>query len=237
MWGAVPLWLLAWKQYSMRNKLKRFEENKHRPNVIEPGKPVYTSVKGNWRQQFFRNNGDIVLELACGWGEYTVGLARVFPEQNFIGVDVKGDRLWKGSGLALEEGLSNAAFLRTNILQLTDFFERDEVNEIWITFPDPRPRKRDVKRRLMHPRYLDLYKEVLISGGKVRLKTDNDLLFAYSLEVLEFRQDISGLLFTWDLRQSHLLMEHHGIQTKYERKFSKTGKKIKYLRFELNDPN
>src|SRR5690606_17755492 len=111
----------------------------------EPTKPAYQAIKGNWRSDYFGNDHPITLELACGRGEYTIGLARLFPQQNFIGVDIKGERIWKGSTIALQENLRNAAFLRTQILTIENFFEPGEVNEIWLTFPDPRPRKRDVK--------------------------------------------------------------------------------------------
>ncbi len=136
-----------------RRKLAKFEENRLRDNVIEPGKPLYETIKGNWNESYFKNNHPITLELACGRGEYSIGLARKFPEGNFIGVDLKGDRIWKGSGIAIEEGLENVAFLRTQIQWLEKYFAPEEASEIWITFPDPRPKDRDEKHRLTNNSY------------------------------------------------------------------------------------
>ncbi|MEM9859256.1 MAG: tRNA (guanosine(46)-N7)-methyltransferase TrmB [Bacteroidota bacterium] len=215
-----------------RGKLKRFAENMSRHNVIEKGKPLFETVKGNWNKHF-QNEQPITLELACGKGEYTIGLARKFPERNFIGIDIKGDRIWKGAGIALEEGLDNVAFLRTHLLELEHFFENGEVNEIWITFPDPRPKDRDEKRRVTHTRYFDLYKKILNRNGWLRLKTDNTGLFDYSLEVLKTRKDIADLEYTYDLYHSEFRAECHEIRTKYEEKFSAEGHDIKYLKFRF----
>lgn len=218
-----------------RSKLLRFRDNAERANVLEPGKAIYSEIKGQWREKQFKNDNPLVLELACGYGEYSTGLAGVFPEKNFIGVDIKGSRLWKGSGIAIEENLTNVAFLRTRIHALDDFFCADEVNEIWIVFPDPRPRKSDEKRRLTHSRFLDLYKRLVRGGGYIRLKTDNDELFQYTLEVLESRNDVTDLVFTDDLYHSPLREEHFGIRTRYERMFEAEGKTIKYLKFKFLD--
>ena len=201
--------------------------------MIEPSKPLYQTIKGNWRRDFFRNDNPLTIELACGRGEYTVGLARLFPERNFVGVDIKGERIWKGSTIASEEQLLNAAFLRTQILTIENFFEPAEVNEIWLTFPDPRPRKRDVKRRLTSPRFIEMYKKILRSGGYLRLKTDNTQLFEYTLEQLQSRSDIIDLAFTADVYNSHLKNECFDIKTRYEQEFSQKGEKIKYLRFRF----
>jgi len=216
-----------------RGKLKRFAENKVRKNVLEPGKDIYEKIKGGWHDQYFEDEKPITIELACGRGEYSVGLARKFPEQNFIGVDIKGDRIWKGSGIAIEEDLENVAFLRTEIQLLEKFFDRGEVAEIWITFPDPRPKDRDEKRRLTHDRFLDMYKNVIDKDGWVRLKTDNTGLFEYSLEVLKERKDVKNLEYTFDLYHSELEAECHGIQTKYEKKHHSLGEDIKYLKFQF----
>ena len=129
----------------MRAKLKRLAEVDFLPNIIQEGKPLYKSIKGNWGDLFFENNKAIVLELACGRGEYTTGLARVDPDRNYIGIDIKGDRVWKGATVAIEEGLDNVGFLRTNIRYLDQFYGINEIDEIWITFPDPRPKDRDEK--------------------------------------------------------------------------------------------
>ncbi|MEM7109367.1 MAG: tRNA (guanosine(46)-N7)-methyltransferase TrmB [Bacteroidota bacterium] len=215
-----------------RGKLKRFAENRTRYNVIEPGKPLFDTVKGSWNTHF-ANRNPITLELACGRGEYTIGLARLFPNRNHIGVDLKGDRIWKGAGVALQEGLDNVAFLRIHLLELARFFEPGEVDEIWITFPDPRPKDRDEKRRVTHTRYFDTYKSVIKKNGWVRLKTDNTGLFEYSLEVLKSRNDIKDLEHTFDLYRSDLRPEGYEIRTKYEAKFRAEGHDIKYLKFRF----
>lgn len=218
----------------MKRKLERFKEIEGQLNVIEPSKEIYHRVKGKWNESIFKNNNPITIELACGRGEYTVGLASLFPSSNYIGVDIKGERIWKGSSRAREENLSNVAFLRTMILLIENFFEAGEVTEIWITFPDPRPKKRDIKRRLTSPRFLSIYKRLLKPGGYVRLKTDNTGLYDYSLEELQFRQDISDLRFTDDVYNSDLQSECFDIKTKFEEEFASKGEKIKYLRFRLN---
>ena len=217
----------------MKRKRERFKIIEENPNVIEPSKPWYEAIKGKWRSEYFRNSRPITLELACGRGEYTVGLARLFPDCNFIGGDIKGERIWKGSTIALQEQLANAAFLRTHILMMENFFEPGEVHEIWLTFPDPRPRKRDVKRRLTGPRYMDMYKRLLQPGGFVRLKTDNAQLFEYTREQLDERHDITDLAFTADVYNSDLKKECFDIKTRYEQEFTEKGEKIKYLRFRF----
>lgn len=217
----------------MRKKLRRFEENAQRRNVVEPGKPLFETIKGKWKEKQFKNDNPITLELACGRGEYTVGLAQHSNASNFIGIDIKGDRIWKGSSHADTLGLEHVAFLRTKIHDLLNFFAPGEVSEIWLTFPDPRPRDRDIKRRLTNPRFLDMYKEVLEPEGWYRFKTDNTGLFEYTLEVLAKRNDIRDLEFTKDLYNSPLNAEHFGIKTKYEKMFSEAGEKIKYLKFRF----
>ena len=219
----------------MKRKLERFKEIEALPNVIEPTKEYYHYVRGKWNEDIFKNTNPITVELACGRGEYTVGLARLFPNNNYIGVDIKGERIWKGSSQALEEGLSNVAFLRTMILLIENFFAEREVNEIWITFPDPRPRKRDIKRRLTSPRFMTMYKKLLKPGGYVRLKTDNTGLYQYSLEELQNRNDITDLKFTDDVYNSELRPECFDIKTRFELQFASKGEKIKYLRFRFKE--
>ena len=160
----------------MKRKLERFKIIEERDNVIERSKDIYENIKGKWRSDYFKNENPITVELACGRGEYTLGLAARFPDRNFIGVDIKGERIWKGSTLAVEQKLNNVAFLRTPILLIENFFLPGELDEVWTTFPDPRPRKRDIKRRLTSPRYLDIYKRLLKPGSYFRLKTDNTAL-------------------------------------------------------------
>ncbi len=217
----------------MKSKLKRFEIIGTRENVIEPGKEIFKTIKGKWNTDYFKRDRPITLELACGRGEYTVGMARLFPDRNFIGVDKKGDRLWKGSTWAVEDQLANVAFLRTEILFIESFFEPGEVDEIWLTFPDPRPRIRDIKRRLSSSRYIDMYKKMLKPSGYFRFKTDNTDLFNFTLEELAFRHDLTDFEYTHDLYESPLRPECYDIKTKYEEMFAAKGEKIKYLRFKF----
>ena len=219
----------------MKSKLKRFEIIAGRENVIEPGKEIFLDIKGNWNKVYFKNGNPITIELACGRGEYSVGMARAMTNRNFIGVDKKGDRLWKGSTWAVEDQLANVAFLRTDILFIESFFESGEVNEIWLTFPDPRPRKRDIKRRLSSSRYIDMYKKLLQSGGYFRFKTDNTDLFNFTLEELSMRNDLLDFAYTHDLYESELRPECYDIKTKYEEMFAAQGEKIKYLRFRFKE--
>jgi tRNA (guanine-N7-)-methyltransferase len=215
-----------------RKKLIRFQENTEKPNLLEPGKPLYETIKGNWNTAYFKNEYHIVVELACGRGEYTTGLAALIPSKNFVGVDVKGDRLWKGAVVAESQGLQQVAFLRTQIQQLDNFFAPGEISEIWITFPDPRPKDRDDKRRLTHPKFLQLYQQLVTPDGLVHLKTDNADLFAFSLQALkEF--GVRDLQFTEDLYHSELMTYHYGIKTKYEQKYASAGVKINYLQFRF----
>lgn len=211
----------------------RFKANEENPNVVQEGKPIFEEIKGQWRARQFQNQNPLVVELACGRGEFTVGLARVFPHQNFIGVDIKGSRIWKGSSTASEEGLENVAFLRTQIQLLDKFFDQGEIDELWITFPDPFPRDGDEKRRLTSDRFLDMYKPLLKSGGTVHFKTDNTGLFDFSLNLVQSRKDIEVLGHTHDFYQSEWKDDHFGIQTRYEKMFSEKGEKIKYLKFRF----
>ena len=217
----------------MKRKQERFRIIEERTNVIEPSKAVYETIKGKWRQEHFRNDHPITVELACGRGEYSVGLGKLFPDRNYIGIDIKGERIWKGSTQAVENKLDNVAFLRTQIILLENFFAEGEIDEIWMTFPDPRPRKRDIKRRLTSPRFIAMYKTLLKREGMVRLKTDNTALFEYTLEEVSGREDITDLQFTRDLYQSPLRPECFDIRTRYEEEFTAKGESIKYLRFRF----
>jgi tRNA (guanine-N7-)-methyltransferase len=215
-----------------RRKTHRFLQNAESMNVIENGKPLYKTIRGRWRADYFGNDNPIVLELACGKGEYTVGLAQAFPNVNFIGVDIKGDRIARGSRSAQVLGLANVAFLRTDINFLTEFFREGEVNEIWITFPDPQPRPKQEKHRLTHPRFLATYQTLLVSGGTLHLKTDNPELFAYSLEQVRLAKAVD-LQYTTDLYKSKLNEIHLGIKTKYEQLFFDKGFTINYLQCKM----
>jgi tRNA (guanine-N7-)-methyltransferase len=219
----------------MKRKLERFDVIAGRENVIQPGKEIYPLIRGKWNEVFFKNDNPITAELACGRGEYTIGLASLFPNRNYIGIDIKGDRIWKGSTRAVEMDLKNVGFLRTHILMTENFFDPGEIDELWLTFPDPRPRKKDIKRRLTSPRYLEIYKNLLKKEGIIRLKTDNTPLFEYTLEVLLERQDITDLQVTHDLYESALKPECFDIKTRYEEMFVAKGEKVKYLRFRFGD--
>lgn len=219
----------------MKRKLERFKTIEGQLNVVEPTKEYYHTIKGNWNKDFFKNDNPITVELACGRGEYTIGLATLFTSNNYIGVDIKGERIWRGSTHALENNLSNVGFLRTMILLIENFFAEQEISELWITFPDPRPRIRDIKRRLTSPRFLSMYKRLLKPGAYVRLKTDNTGLYHYTLEELALRDDIVDLQFTDDVYNSELRAECFDIKTRYEREFAAKGEKIKYLRFRFKN--
>lgn len=216
-----------------RKKLVRFAQNEVNPNVVQAGKPLFETIKGNWHEVQFQNQQPLVVELACGRGEFTVGLGREYRDQNFIGVDIKGSRIWKGSSTATAEGLTNVAFLRTQIQNLDQFFAEGEIAELWITFPDPFPRDGDEKRRLTSPKFLEMYKPMIKNGGLVHFKTDNTGLFDYTLELVQSRDDIEVLAFTHDFYQSEMRDDHHGIKTRYEKIFSDKGEKIKYLKFRF----
>lgn len=227
-----------------KNKLMRFRQNAENDLIIEPGKEIFENIKGKWRT-FFGNEKPITIEMGCGRGEYTIGLASVFPERNFIGIDIKGARIWKGGCEAKENNLKNAVFLRAQIMLIRGFFEKNEADEIWITFPDPRPKESHEKHRLSGPYFLRTYKDFLKEGGFVHLKTDSISLFKYTLETLEqakpgnkmYPYYITDLEYTYDLYDSDLIKDHHGIQTTYERRFLADGLKINYLRFRLyNNP-
>lgn len=215
-----------------RSKLAKFAAIAERENVVEPSDDLYGQLKGKWRDEFFENDNALILEIGCGRGEYTVGMARMCPDKNFLGLDIKGARIWKGSSLAEEEDLHNVGFLRTFIENLEENFAEGEVDEIWVTFPDPRPRDRDIKRRLTSPRFLDLYAKILKPGGILHLKTDNQMLFDYTLEVLQERNP-KELLYTHDLYQSDLQEHTMGIYTTYEKRYLSEGIAIKYLQFKV----
>jgi tRNA (guanine-N7-)-methyltransferase len=217
----------------MRSKIARFAHNKEAENLLQEGKLLFEKVKGNWQKEFFRDQQPITIELACGRGEYTLGLARLFPDRNFIGVDIKGDRLWKGSSLAIQEGLTNVGFLRTFIHDLNNYFDIDEIDEIWLTFPDPRPKEREEKRRLTSKRFIESYKDILKPDGWFKFKTDNTELFDYTLAELAKRSDIDSLVYTYDLSDSEMLADHFDIRTRYEQLFVEKGEKVKYLKFKF----
>lgn len=211
-----------------QKKLVRFAEIKTFPNVLE----YPQGMKGKWKE-FFRNDNPVVLELACGKGEYAVGLGSLYPEKNFIGVDIKGNRIWRGARTALEQGLKNVAFVRTQIDKINDYFAPAEVQDIWITFPDPQLRMSKAKKRLTHPKFLRMYQRLLAPGGSIHLKTDSPALYGftklviglYELELLADYDDVYGLTD----RPKEL-----DIQTHYEKLDIAQSNRVHYLSFRLN---
>ncbi len=223
-----------------KNKLARFAENRILPNVFQPTREQALEgykLKGKWREQVFKNDNPLVLELGCGKGEYTVGLAKAFPDKNFIGIDIKGARFWFGAKEAHESGLSNAVFLRTQIELIDGFFEQNEVDEIWITFPDPQIKYRRTKHRMTHPEFLSRYKKILKKDGIMHLKTDSEFLHGYTLgllqgqghEILTAHHDIYGAP---EYEPNTPLLRE--IQTHYEQLFSAKGKTITYIKFKIH---
>jgi len=220
-----------------KNKLKRFKENESFSNLFQPSRETLLNdsfeMKGNWDKNFFKNNKPIVLELGCGKGEYSIGLSERFPNKNFIGIDIKGARIWRGAKTALKNNNENVAFLRMQIELIENAFAKGEVSEIWITFPDPQIKYKRTKHRLTNPEFLDKYKQILQDDGLIHLKTDSEFLHGYTIGLLQ------GL-------GHEILHAHHdtyvntyapeevvNIQTYYEKKFLKIGKPITYLKFKL----
>lgn len=205
-------------------------------NVIEPQmddiRESDHKLRGKWKKIVFKNEHPLVIELGCGKGEYTVGLAARFTEKNFIGIDIKGARIWRGAKTARENQYANVLFLRTRIEFINSFFAEDEVNEIWITFPDPFNRQRDEGRRLTSPQFLNLYRRFLQNRGIVHLKTDNHQLYTYTLNLAE-KNGLEIITCTDDLHSGEVENEILSITTHYENLFLKEGKKINYLSFRL----
>lgn len=218
-----------------RNKLERFRDNAARYNVVQDGKDNFGKLQGKWRSNHFKNDKELVVELGCGNGEYSVGLGEIFPDKNFIGVDIKGSRIWVGSSYAMANKLENVAFLRTQIELVDKHFSQNEIDEIWITFPDPRPKDRDIKRRLTAPRHMNVYRQLLKKEGWVKFKTDNTPLFDYTLALFEKEIQVKNLSHTHDLYDSEFMDEHHGVKTKYEQLFYDKGESIKYMKFQFDD--
>lgn len=216
-----------------RRKLAHYEFSAQADNVIQAEKPLYTTVKGKWNELYFKNTNPIVLELACGKGEYTIGLGKQFPDKNFIGVDIKGDRIARGSLAASEANLTNVAFLRTGIQYSDEFFSEKEVDEIWLVHPDPQVRDRDENKRLTNNRFLDMYSRFLKDNGMFYLKTDSSFLYEYSLETISESAHFEILEYTDNLYESELLTEHYGVKTHYEQIFVGKGYSIKYIKARL----
>jgi tRNA (guanine-N7-)-methyltransferase len=221
-----------------KNKLRRFEENTTFPNLIQPKfEEVFRidyMLKGKWNESFFKNDKPIVLELGCGKGEYTVGLAKMFPEKNFVGIDIKGARMWRGAKTAVESGMNNVAFIRTRIENIASFFGKDEVSEIWITFPDPQLKRINSMKRLTSSRFLSLYKTILKPKGIIHLKTDSLALHLYTKNLLNIN-DLKVHTCTDDLYTSVKDDSILSIRTFYEQQYLDKGLPITYICFELSN--
>lgn len=223
-----------------KRKLEHFAEMKTFPHVFEPElKEVFRTeykMMGKWRELFFKNNNPIVLELGCGKGEYSVGMARAFPEKNFIGIDIKGARMWRGAKTAEEEGLNNIAFLRTRIEFIQACFANNEIDEIWITFPDPQQKDRREKKRLTGPLFIERYKQFLKRDGVINLKTDSAFFYDFSVDECEKNQ-FEVLFSTPNLYKEGIeqfdnqMQEILKIKTHYEQIFTQKGHSIHFLKF------
>ena len=220
-----------------KNKLKRFRENETFENVFQPTREEVTSgqfeLKGKWNSDFFKNEHPIIVELGCGKGEYSIGLAERFPEKNFIGIDVKGARFWRGAKTAVDTGLHNVAFIRTQIELLDYVFADHEIDEIWITFPDPQIKYKRTKHRMTNAEFLQLYKKVLKPEGIVNLKTDSEFMHGYTLGLLH--GEGHEVLYA-----NHNVYKNEGspeivtaIQTFYEKQYLEINKAITYIRFKI----
>jgi len=218
-----------------KNKLKRFRDNEAFPNVIQPTRDEVLSnfsYRGRW-SHFFCNDHPIVLELGCGKGEYTIALAKKNPNRNYIGIDIKGARLWRGAKTALEAKLTNVAFVRTQIELIARIFSKSEVDEIWIPFPDPQIKYKRTKHRMINRSFLSKYNDVLKNGGVINLKTDSEFMHGYTLGLLQGAGH-EVLYSNHDIYKNHRSSEEMtGIQTFYEKQFLKNGKAISYIQFKL----
>jgi len=212
-----------------KNKLARFAEMATFPNTYE----YPQNIAGTWHQEVFKNKNDIVLELACGRGEYTLGLAELFPDKNFIGIDRKGARIWRGAKTATESNINNVAFLRTDIEQIDQYFAPSEISEIWITFPDPFPAKGKARKRLTAPLFTERYKKFLKHNGVIHLKTDSDLLYNYTQEIIA-EQDFKIIQNIADIYGLENIKPEWNIKTYYENKWLEQGIKSKLISFCLH---
>ena len=219
-----------------KDKLWRFSEIQSFPNVTEAPFSETFPQKGKWKEEIFKNEKPIVLELGCGKGEYAVGLGQMFPEKNFLGIDIKGNRIYIGAKEALENNMDNVQFLRTRIDFIENFFEEDEIDEIWLTFSDPQPKK--PRKRLTSPLFIGRYRKFLKKNGLVHVKTDSDILFQYTEEQIK-EEGYKCHALTWDLygsfqeKLADKEKEIFNIKTHYEELFTSKGSVIKYCCFEI----
>ncbi len=218
-----------------KGKLKKFEENKSftflfQPDVNEMFKHDF-GLKGKWQSDYFCNDNPIVLEIGCGKGEYTTGMGKLFPEKNFIGIDFKGARLWRGCKTTKEQNLQNVAFIRNKIEFIQSFFSENEISEIWITFPDPQKEKD--RKKLIAERFLNMYKHILQEGGSIFLKTDSKHLYDYTQRLIELNE-ISLNFSSPDIYAENATERCYNIQTFYEKKFLEENKKITLTEFQLS---
>jgi len=212
-----------------KRKLQQFAEYTSFPNTFDFAR----EMKGKWNAEYFKNNHPITIELGCGKGEYSVALAQAFPERNFIGIDIKSNRMWRGAKTAIENNLTNVAFMRASIHLIEEFFDNNEVSEIWITFPDPFPKDKHDKHRLTHPRFLERYKKIIKPDTIINFKTDDDGLFQFTIETLE-QQKIKPLQVILDVHHNDEADEYlKNIKTYYEKLFSGRGRTIKFLKFKF----
>ena len=220
-----------------KNKLKRFKENETFENVLQPTREEVVSgefqYKGNWNSDFFKNNNPIIVELGCGKGEYTIGLAERNPNINYIGIDVKGARFWRGAKTAIETGMNNVGFVRTQIELIENIFSSHEISEIWITFPDPQIKYKRTKHRMTNSEFLKMYKRILKPEGVVNLKTDSEFMHGYTLGLLH--GEGHEVLYS-----NHNVYKNEGspsevteIQTFYENQYLEINKAITYIRFKI----
>lgn len=219
-----------------KNKLAKFAEMDQFSHVFQvQSRSLKESdnyeLKGKWNELVFKNNHPIVLELGCGKGEYTVGLGDLYPEKNFIGIDIKGARMWSGAKQSFEKGMKNVAFLRTNIEMLSHFFGTDEISEIWLTFPDPQMKK--VTKRLTATNFMKMYGQFVVTGGKIHLKTDSNFLFTYTRELVNLN-GFPVVLSTENLYDSNIQDSILNIKTYYEQQWLGRGLTIKYIQFLLD---
>lgn len=220
-----------------KNKLRRFRENENFTNVVQPSREELTgnefALKGNWNRKFFKKEQPIVLELGCGKGEYSIALAKAHPEKNFLGIDIKGARFWRGAKTGIEEELENVGFIRSQIELIDHLFDKGEIDEIWITFPDPQIKYKRTKHRLTNTEFLQKYKGILKKEGMVNLKTDSEFMHGYTLgllhgeghEIIHANHDVYKNVYS--------PKEVTGIQTFYEKQYLEKGKPITFIQFKI----